>query len=600
MAKQILPVAIVGGGPVGLVSSILLSMLKIPNRVFEQYPGTSIHPKACGLNQRSVELFRRIGVEKEFKQARAPTNIVGKTGWFTGIGPRDRAILVRDAWGGGKYAEAYEKYSPCEYSVLPQIRLEPILQQRALSLNPKAVQYNAKVAEVVEKADHVTLVVNNADGSSEEVNAKYVLGADGGRGMAERLGIGWVGERDILDMITVHFKSDIAKIHPNKDVFISWLVNPRMKGSIGTGYLYHLGPYNTLSGTGNEYVLATPKMSEDPAQFDEETTTARVRKSLGIPDLNVDIMSISHWLVNARVTDRYRSKNGRIFLVGDACHRVPPWGALGLNSGFGDVQNLIWKPAYAIRSGRPHEYGRLLDTYDQERRPIATMVAKNSLSNMRNHANIIDKSLGITSETSTEENIEAINAYFDPSHPDHQTKRQNIEDAADILDHEFHAPGIEIGWFYPSADINEEGGSNRHGGQLKENGDFDIVNYHPSTIPGHNLPHAWLKKGDRTVSTRDLVRIDNFVLITHGGGDWNQFKSDLVDIEVIDGGRGWTDVEGTWAELSDVAKDGAILVRPDGIVAWRSRIWNEDMLEKFHTAFAQIRGGPWHEANETL
>lgn len=257
--------------------------------------------------------------------------MIGKTGWFTGIGASDKEILVRDAWGGGKYAEAYWKYSPVDYSVLPQIRLEPLLRDRARELDPKGVQYNSKVTDVREHADHVSVTVEGRGGTVEDVQAQYFLAADGGRGMAEVLNIGWDGERDILNMITVHFEAEkLRSIHPDPDVFISWLNNPRMRGSFGTGYLYHLGPYDKYNASGNkgdlgnEYVLAAPKLSEDPAQFDEETTIARVRNSLGVPDLDIKVKSISHWLVNARVTEKYRSESGRIFLVGDACHRVPP------------------------------------------------------------------------------------------------------------------------------------------------------------------------------------------------------------------------------------------------------------------------------------
>ncbi|KAH7393678.1 2,4-dichlorophenol 6-monooxygenase [Cadophora sp. MPI-SDFR-AT-0126] len=592
MASQRLPVAIVGGGPVGLVSSILLSLLKIPHRVFEQFPGTSIHPKACGLNQRTVELFRHIGIEDEFKQHRAPKEIIGKTGWFTGIGRQDREILVRDAWGAGKYAGAYKKFSPCEYSVLPQIRLEPLLQKRALELSTDAVQYSSKVTEVTETAEHVALKVQGRDGTSQEIHADYVLAADGGRGMAEQLGIGWIGERDILDMITVHFKADLSKSARRKDVFISWLINPTMKGSLGTGYLYHLGPYNRPNRIGDEYVLATPKLSDDPTQFDTDATIARVRRSLGIPELDVDILSLSHWLVNARVTDRYRSKGGRVFLVGDACHRVPPWGALGLNTGFGDAQNIVWKLAMAIKSGNPTEFDKLLDTYEEERQPIATIVAKNSLKNMRNHAGAMDTALGITPEASAEENTISLNAYYDASHPEYKAKRKAVEKASEQLDHEFNAPGIEIGWFYPSLDIEEEGKASRHGGQVRENGDFDFTTYHPSTLPGHNLPHAWLEKDGRTISTKDLTRRDKFVLLTHGDQRWHRYQSSLIDIEVINPRNGWKDIDGAWAEVCDIDASGAILVRPDGVVALRSKCWERETPGKLKAVFEHIFGGP--------
>lgn len=600
-ADDILPVIIIGGGPVGLVCSILLSMQGIENRVFEQFPGTSIHPKAVGLNERTVELFRTIGIEEEFNKHRAPLDMITKTGWFTGIGPNDQTILVRDAWGGGVYSEAAKTYSPMDYSVLPQIRLEPLLQRRALELNPKSVQYNSKVTDVVEKPDHVLVKVQDrkdTEGPVREFKARYVLAADGGRGMAELLGIGWEGEHDIVDMISVHLKSkDVLKCFPEPKALIAWLINPRMQGSLGSGYLYHLGPYDKYNATGDkedlgaEFMLGAAKISDDPQQFDEQTTIARVRKSLGIPDLDLELLSTSLWTVNARVTERYRSSSGRVFLVGDACHRVPPWGALGMNSGLGDAYNLIWKLSLAIKASDPHMYDALLDSYGTERKPIAARVAENSLSNMRNHAGMMDKALGVDPNADPEKNVAEMNAFFDPAHPDYKAKRQAVAEACIGTDYEFNAPGIEIGWFYPSVDTEDQGKASRHDGQLLEDGSFNLTEYHPSTIPGHHLPHAWLKRGGEMASTRDLVRSDKFVLIAGDATKWKQLGGGLVDVEIIGDGKeagSWTPSDKAWEALRGIGQDGALLVRPDGIVAWRAKAWTPEIANDFPALFEKI------------
>ena len=90
-------VIIVGGGPVGLVSSILLSLQGIDHILFERQPGTSIHPKAVGLNQRTVEIFRHIGVEGEVLRQSAPVSSTRSTAWKTSLGPRGREIARRYA-----------------------------------------------------------------------------------------------------------------------------------------------------------------------------------------------------------------------------------------------------------------------------------------------------------------------------------------------------------------------------------------------------------------------------------------------------------------------------------------------------------------------
>ncbi len=113
-----------------------------------------------------------------------------------------------------------------------------------------------------------------------------------------------------------------------------------------------------------------------------------------------------------------------------------------------------------------------------------------------------------------------------------------------------------------------------------ENGELDTKDYHPSTIPGHNLPHAWLHKNGATVSTRDLVPLDTFVLFTETPGLWDRVESDRIHIEVVDGEQGWTDVDGAYREQSGVEKSGAVLVRPDGIVAWRALVHDPKAEQK--------------------
>jgi 2-polyprenyl-6-methoxyphenol hydroxylase-like FAD-dependent oxidoreductase len=123
-------VIIIGGGPVGLLTSIALSTHGIPHTLFERYPGTSIHPKAVGLHQRTMEILRSLDLEDAVLAEAAPRSSHKRTAWYTDLGPNRREIYTRDAWGGGAHAEEYEGISPCHYTILPQIRLEPILLAR--------------------------------------------------------------------------------------------------------------------------------------------------------------------------------------------------------------------------------------------------------------------------------------------------------------------------------------------------------------------------------------------------------------------------------------------------------------------------------------
>ncbi|KAL4797742.1 FAD binding domain-containing protein [Aspergillus venezuelensis] len=589
-----LPIIIIGGGPVGLTASIALSQQQIPHLLFERYPGTSIHPKAVGLNARTMEIFRALGLEADILSQAAPPHTHSKTAWYTSLGPEGREIFTRDAWGGGVYAEEYRSFSACRLTVLPQIRLEPILLNRAREMNPGGIFYSAEVDVVRELGDHVAVTVLHSlpDGSREVMTyeASYVIAADGGRTVGPQLGIkmsgGEGGGVNILDMVSAHIKAPLSLIHPNPDVLITWFIDPAKGGSINTGYLYHLGPYNgTLNLDEEEWMFACATNPADPKIFEEEDMLRRLNVTLQLPrDIKerIQLQSTSHWLVNAVVADRFRSEpeKGRVFLVGDAAHRIPPWGALGLNTGIQDVHNLVWKLGFVTRDfeelGRYRMNG-FLDTYETERRPIALRVAQTSLSNLQNHALAMDRALGIYPTQSAEDNIASLNAYFDETHPNHGGLRTAVTEAQKVLDSEFHAPGTEMGWFYPMPWFTHE-----HGGQIKD-GQFDAYTYHVCIEEGHHMPHFWVMKDEVRLSVRDLVRHDQFTLFTKVR-NWRRFKDcHEVVVEILDGKKGlWADELGVWENLPDIRTTSALLVRPDGIIAWHipDQLDSDEYLEK--------------------
>lgn len=213
---------IIGGGPIGLSASILLSLRKIPHLLFERHTGTSIHPKACGINQRTTEIFRSMGIYEKVRAAACPDDVKTRTSWYTSLVTDDgnagsvdgREIWSRDAWGGGPEAGAYERHSPARYEILPQIRLEPLLVERARELSPESLEFGSEVTDLEERASSgcVALkVLKRETGATREVLARFVIAADGGRGMTDKLGIKWTGERDILEMASVHFRARVCE-----------------------------------------------------------------------------------------------------------------------------------------------------------------------------------------------------------------------------------------------------------------------------------------------------------------------------------------------------------------------------------------------------
>jgi 2,4-dichlorophenol 6-monooxygenase len=568
------PVAILGGGPVGLVSSLLLSRLGVEHVLLERHPSTSIHPKAVGLNQRTVEIFRSLGVEEEVRAAGAPARTVSRTAWYTSFdGPTElhgRQIAVRDAWGGGAYADEYAAMSPSSYTMLAQIRLEPILR-RAAEERPEAdIRFDSPVTAVAQDEDGVSITVGHTDdGTVRHIRASYLIGADGGRFIADELGIPMSGESDLVDMVSAHFSADLGDVVPDNGCLINWFVNPDLGGSIGSGYLYHLGPWDE-EGRSAEWLFACGFGPDDPERFDEEEMKRRIVRSLGVDGLDATVHSISHWYINAVVADRFRS--GRCFLVGDAAHRVPPWGALGLNTGIQDAHNLAWKIAAALRSP---ELEPLLDTYETERRPIATSVAENSLHNFQNHGGLVDKAIGLDPAAPASTGWEMLADLWSESGSGLE-RRQALADAIDFMDHEFHAHGAECGFAYPRGAIAGDGPERAL--------PVDPLVYRPTSAPGHHVPHVWLKGEGGRMSTLDLAAVGRLALIVapDGAEMWRDAVASavaplaaLVDVVVV-GDERLSDAEGEWERLREVGPRGAVLVRPDTFVAWRSMDMPED------------------------
>jgi 2,4-dichlorophenol 6-monooxygenase len=336
------PVLIVGGGPGGLTASLLLSGLGIRSLLVERREGTSELPKAHILNQRTMEIFDVCGVADEVCEQGSPIEFMRRVAWYTSLtGPTElhgREIAQRPSWGGGPDAPTYTVASPYRLTNLPQMRLEPILRRHAEAKDTAHLRFGHELVGLVQDEESVMATIfDRGIERHYEIRAEFVIGADGGRTVGEAIGAVLEGQRDLVKMVSSHLTADLGELNRDPAVCIYWFVNPDHHGSIGSGVLVKMGGKG-WGPSADEWVFGFATTPDDPQVFDSEYVSDRVRRAVGDPNLEVRTHRISPWRVEALVAGHF--SHGRVFLVGDASHRHPPTGGLGLNAAVQDVHNL--------------------------------------------------------------------------------------------------------------------------------------------------------------------------------------------------------------------------------------------------------------------
>jgi 2,4-dichlorophenol 6-monooxygenase len=566
------PVLIIGGGGVGLTSSIFLSNLGVDHLLVERHGDTSVLPKAHYLNQRTMEILRQHGVADAILEVGAPIEKFGKVRWVTslgGDGPLDRKEIHEvDAFGGGATLEVYAKDSPVLSSNYPQIRLEKLLRAQAEKRAPGKVLYGHEVTDWEQTDSGVTVSV--LDGRTQEthtVRAKYVIAADGGKTVGPKLGAVLAGPTNMVDMVSTHFSADLSE-YWDDGTLITWFLNPEGKDSWGSGAMVQMGP--TWGSHSEEWVFHFAFQPDDPERFNEEAIVPRLRTLLKLPDLDMTVHRVSHWILDRIVAERWRF--GNIFLAGDAAHRQPPTSGLGLNTGIQDAHNLAWKLAEVL-SGRAGD--ALLDSYESERKPVSTHGADWALLAFMNHF-VLDAGVGLIPGAPPEVNHGAFQALFSDTLMG-ESLRARAHYVLDTQRMEFNAHDVEIGFNYDEGALVPDG-------TPRPPRDPEGRKYQPTTRPGHRLPHAWLERDGRRLSTHDLVKASGgFTLLTDAtGAAWEQAAAAVsaelgvpITVGVI-GHDQLVDSEGTWPGLSGVQAGGAVLARPDQFVAWRVQALPDD------------------------
>jgi 2,4-dichlorophenol 6-monooxygenase len=569
-------VLVVGAGPAGLTMAALLAREGVDAITVTKYPGTAHSPRAHITNQRTVEVFRDLGIEDQVKAVATDNDLMGNNVWATSFAGEELARLL--TWGSGPERNSeYQLASPSKMCNIPQHILEPELLRAATGFGAD-IRFSTELVHIAQDADGVTATVKERDtGVTHEIRARYVVGADGGRSLvAQGLGFDFSGESGLGAAVNVWLEADLTKYTAHRPGTLYWMSQPGNDYWVGSGTWICVKPWT-------EWVLL---FMYDPSQgepdLSEAAVTERARTTIGDPDVDIRIKSVSTWQINHVVADRYRE--GRAFLVGDAAHRHPPANGLGTNTSIQDSFNLAWKLAHVVQ-GKAGE--ALLDSYDAERQPVGRQVVDRAMKSVQDMLPI-SQAFGFGPGQSNEEGAAALRGLFEPG-PRGEARRRELAAAVELQNYQFNALGVEIDQRY------DEGALVDDGTPWPEPARDPELHHHPTTHPGARLPHAWLEKDGRAASTLDLTGRGGFTVLTGTGGQpWVDAAAKLaeqLDLPLaahVLGHEEWADVLGRWAALREVEDTGVLLVRPDHHVAYRAPSLTDNPAGDLEAALRQV------------
>lgn len=538
------PVLIVGGGVSGLSAAAFLGHHNVPSLLVEQNVDHPTHPRMSGAGPRSMELFRSIGLEDRIRALDEGTaSVIIRADTLAG------REVERHSMGG---AEEVEGISPTEQIWFDQDQLEPVLRTHAEKLGAD-IRYGVQLTELEQDADGVRAVIRDLrSGRESTVAASYLLACDGTHSpVRERLGMGRSGPGVLAHQAGILFRADMASAMRDRN-FLLCVVDD-IGESKGDDHLHVLLRRNldrwTLS------VPFYPGRGERPKDFTESRCVELVRAAVGQADLTVEVLDVDTWTMRVLIADRFRC--GRIFLVGDAAHVLPPTGGFGGNSCIQDAHNLAWKLAAVLDGTAAAE---LLDSYESERQPVARFLLEESAARA---------GLFLSGD-----------AEGGSGRPRNRPEKVNI-----MLGYRYHAGAI----------LSEHDPS-----------DHEPIEdpRHPSGRPGTRAPHVVVERDGERMSTLDLFGREWVLLSGPDDGAWLPAAGAIADRTGValaayrvgstqsDAAEDLSDREGRWPDAYGVSRHGAVLVRPDGFIAWRSVAGVDDPKQVLGGALGVLLGSP--------
>ena len=530
-ASENVPVLIAGGGPTGLMLSIQLSRFGVDSLLVEADPGTCDHPQAHVVNRRTVEILRAIGLESAVRAQTDPL-AQGAVRFVTSVA--GAALASLELGSDRPSLTAGSAASPCMGMSCPQDLIEPLLAKKVRE-GPGRMLFSTKLTGYACDDEGVLATVSTA-GETRQIRARWLVGCDGAASLTRKLaGIEMEGLPTLAYIVGIYCHMDLSRWLADRPVLLYWTIDAENPVTI-----IHMGH--------NRFCIQTAFSGGHVAlnAFTPDRCRQIVRHAVGA-EVDIDVRSVKPWAMTAQTARNWRQ--GPVFLAGDAAHRFPPTGGYGLNTGVQDAHNLAWKLA-AVLHGQAGK--ALLDSYEAERRPVALGNSEFSVQNVFGFAKVMGPGAAAQGKRLATGEVT----------PD--VLGAEIQEILDAQVGHFHSPGRELGFCYENGALIPDGTS------LPKVKDPDR-DYIPCARPGARAPHLWLQRNGRRVSSLDLYG-RRFVLLASAAqaAAWRQAADQAfpqVDLFVI--GENAIDMDGNWRALYGV-EDGAVLLRPDGHVAWRA------------------------------
>ena len=555
---------IIGTGPSGSATAALLSSYGIQNVAINRYRWLANTPRAHITNQRAMEVLRDLGreVEDEAYMFATEQDLMGENIFCESLAGEE--IGRMKSWGNHPLSRAeHLMSSPTKMNDLPQTFMEPLLFKTACQRGTQARMSTEYLSHTQDAEGVTTICRDRLTGKDLTIRSKFLIGADGGKSLvAEHAGLPFEGKMGVGGSMNILFRADLSKYVAHRPSVLYWVMQPGADvGGIGMGLVRMVRPWNEWLIVWG-YDINGPEPDVTP-----EFATGVARQLVGDPALEIELLSANVWTVNNRYATR--TANGRVFCMGDAIHRHPPSNGLGSNTSIQDAFNLAWKLALVLK-GQAGE--RLLDSYDEERAPIAKQIVTRANQSIAEFGPIFE-ALGMGEGVDPVQMQKNLNARTEGTEAgEHQ--REAIRKAIAFKKYEFDAHGIEMNQRYRSGAVVTDG-------QIEPAFTLDAdLHYQPTTWPGARLPHAWVYRRDTgaEVSTLDLCGHGRFTLLTGLGGEaWLEAATEVsqeLGLEIVTHLIGprqtYIDHSGDWARASEIRDSGCLLVRPDHHVCWRS------------------------------